>query len=136
VNIAESVLDAMDLDTAILAFRQVGDMSKVMALQKIMHIEDCHLRAGHILALSETSAGQAEKLLLAGQDPSAALHLRQDMRQWQKAIELAKVHDASACASLLIQHASMLEIQGDNGNALRSFQVDTLHVVADSSRKL
>jgi WD repeat-containing protein 19 len=123
VTIAQRALDAMDLSTAIHAFQQVGDVSKVMALQQLTHIEDRHLLAGHILALSEASADDAEKMLLAGQDTTTALQLRQDMRQWQKAIDIANVHDPSCCGSLLVQNAAMLEMQGEIGNALHAYQV-------------
>lgn len=123
LSVAERALDVLELDTAIHAYRQAGHATRALDLQRLSHIEDRHLLAGHVLAIDEGGADAAEKLFFAAGDPSAALRLRQDMRQWDRAVEIAGEHKPEDRGALAVQHAAMLEAQGDSRSALRAYQV-------------
>ena len=51
LQLAAQALHLMDTGMAVASYRQAGDASMVLALEKVAHIEDRNLLAGHILVL-------------------------------------------------------------------------------------
>lgn len=50
----------LDIDTAINAYREIGDASMVLSLERVRQHEDRNLLSAHIMVLLEKDYGQAQ----------------------------------------------------------------------------
>ncbi len=80
VALGNRALEAMDTQTALNAYRQLGDAGMVMRLEMIEDIEDKNLLAGHISQLIGNFA-KAQKLFLESSTPKVALSMRRNLLQ-------------------------------------------------------
>jgi tetratricopeptide (TPR) repeat protein len=120
--LGRAALSVLDTHTAVAAFRKAGNASMVLALDKILFLEDRHQLAGHALALVEHDYDAAEQMFLRAKDPVAALEMRKDLKHWGAAMRLAERADPDGLADLMSQHAAALELAGDAAAALAHFQ--------------
>lgn len=118
-------MQVLDLETAVAAYRQAGDSSMVLALEMVQHLEDCNLRAGHVLVLLGTNYDAAQELFLRSSDPKAALEMRKDLRHWEQALKLAEQLDPQSLGLVMAQYGMVLEAQGEAAKALHCYQVSS-----------
>jgi WD repeat-containing protein 19 len=78
----------MDVETAILVYRQLGDAGMVLGLEQIQPIENRNLLAGHV-SLLFCNYYQAQELFLSSSHPVAALEMHRDLLHWDQALRLA-----------------------------------------------
>ncbi len=93
----------------------------VYALEKIRHLEDKHLLAGHISLLNEQYS-QAQNLFLSSSQPSAALDMRKSLLQWDHALKLAKKYRKDEVPLICREYAAQLEVKGDYEAALALYE--------------
>lgn len=120
--LCDSALHAMDVDLAIWVFRHQQAASMVMSLERIRHIEDKNLLAGHILVLKDGEYDAAQDLFMRSSYPKAALEMRRDLKHWEEAMKLAEQMDPDSIGSISRNYAGMLEVRGDYPAALDNYQ--------------
>jgi WD repeat-containing protein 19 len=120
--VGQAALSILDIPTALAAFRKAGNASMVLALDKIAHVDDRHLLAGHALSLIEQDYDAAENMFLRANDAASALTMRKHLKHWDAALKLAEAHDPDGMADIMSQHAAALEMQGNVSAALAHFQ--------------
>ena len=69
--LCDSALEAMDIDLAVWVFRHQQSPSMVLSLERIRHIEDKNLLAGHVLVLKDGDYNSAQELFLRSSYPKA-----------------------------------------------------------------
>lgn len=119
--LSSKAIELLDLPTAIWVYRTLGDAGMVLGLEKIQHVENQHLLAGHIAVLFGRYT-QAEKLFLASTYPAAAVDMRRNLLQFQQALKLARVVAPQDVTHVAVQYGQQLELQdGDYDGALRVY---------------
>uniref|UniRef100_A0A061RSU0 Wd repeat-containing protein 19 n=2 Tax=Tetraselmis sp. GSL018 TaxID=582737 RepID=A0A061RSU0_9CHLO len=121
-RLCNAALDAMDVDLAIWIFRNQGNASMVLSLERIRHIEDKNLLAGHLLVLKDGDYNTAQELFLRSSFPKAALEMRKDLKHWDEAMKLAQQLDPDSIGEISRKYAGMLEVRGDFPTALDYYQ--------------
>ncbi|PNW73788.1 hypothetical protein CHLRE_13g572700v5 [Chlamydomonas reinhardtii] len=121
-TLALAALDVLDIDTAINAYREIGDASMVLSLERVRQHEDRNLLSAHIMVLLEKDYGQAQELFLRSSVPRAALEMRMDLKHWTDALKLAEQLDPDAIATICKEHGAMLEMTGEYSNAKSHYQ--------------
>ena len=134
IALASQALETLDIDLAILGYRMAGDSSKASALTRLRHLEDKHLLAGHaLLILGEGSAKPgdgsvvevAESYFFRSSDPKAALEMHVDLKNWERALELAEEVSTTDLerAHINKEHAGTLELRGEYQAARRAYDI-------------
>ena len=134
IALASQALETLDIDLAILGYRMAGDSSKASALTRLRHLEDKHLLAGHaLLILGEGSAKPGdgsvvevtESYFFRSSDPKAALEMHVDLKNWERALELAEEVSTTDLerAHINKQHAGTLELRGEYQAARRAYDI-------------
>jgi WD repeat-containing protein 19 len=59
-QLAVAALEQLDIETAVAAYRQLGNASMVLSLEKLQQHEDRNLLAAHILVLLERDYNAAQ----------------------------------------------------------------------------
>lgn len=59
-QVGTAALELLELPAAIAALREAGNASRVLTLETLRTVEDRHLLAGYILALTEQEYDKAE----------------------------------------------------------------------------
>ncbi|KAH8095414.1 hypothetical protein JL720_2712 [Aureococcus anophagefferens] len=95
-------MEIMDIDLAIRVYRQLGDAGMVMGLERIAHLEDKNLLAGHVLLLF-SNYNAAQDLFLSS-------------------LKLAHTLDPSQVPYISVAYAQQLEFKGEYETALRMFE--------------
>ena len=121
-GLCEAALDAMDVELAIWIYRHQGHASMVMSLERVKHIEDKNLLAGHILVLKDADYNTAQELFLRSSYPQAALEMRKDLKHWEEALKLADQLDPDSIGQISREYGGMLEVRGDYPSALDYYQ--------------
>jgi WD repeat-containing protein 19 len=60
----------------------LGDASMVLSIERIRHLEDRNLLAGHLIVLLDKDQNAAQELFLRSSQPKAALEMRKDLKHW------------------------------------------------------
>lgn len=129
-TVALTALDVLEVDVAIGAYRQIGDASMVLSLERVRQHEDRNLLSAHIMVLLEKDYTQAQELFLRSSVPRAALEMRMDLKHWAEALKLAEQLDPDAIATICKEHGAMLEMTGEYASAKTHYQqsLDSLAV--------
>jgi WD repeat-containing protein 19 len=114
-------MEQLDIEMAIRVHRQLGDAGMVMGLERIRHIEDKNLLAGHI-AMLFADYTQAQDLFLTSSRPATALEMRRDLLHWDQALKLARTLAKEQVPELSVQYAQQLEFKGEHDAALRMYE--------------
>eukprot|EP00624_Nannochloropsis_granulata_P005034 evm.model.NODE_35681_length_13224_cov_20.072519.2 len=134
--LSSKAIELLDLPTAIWVYRTLGDAGMVVGLEKVQHVEDQKLLAGH-MALLFGRYTQAEELFLASSYPAAAVDMHRNLLQFQHALKLARVVAPQDVTDVAVQYAQQLELRdGDYDGALRVYEMAEqrlLSAVSDSS---
>ncbi|KXZ49298.1 hypothetical protein GPECTOR_22g892 [Gonium pectorale] len=114
-SLALAALEVLDIEIAINAYRQIGDASMVLSLERVRQHEDRNLLSAHIMVLLEKDYAQAQELFLRSSVPRAALEMRMDLKHWSEALKLAEQLDPDAIGTICKEHGAMLEMTGAQG---------------------
>lgn len=120
-EIGEHCLTYLDVETAIRAFRNMGDIGMVLALEDIKGIDDKNLLSGFI-AMYLNQFDMAQELFINSEKPSAALEMRRDLMHWDAALQLAKALAPEEIPFISKEYAQQLEFTGDYMNALLHYE--------------
>jgi len=122
-------MEVMDIDMAIMVYRQLRDAGMVLGLEAIGPIEDRNLLAGHI-SLLFCNYFQAQELFLSSTYPVAALEMHRDLLHWDQALKLAHTLAPREVAEISLQYAQQLEFKGDYETGLKMYD-DAMAAVDD-----
>merc|ERR1719502_2506534 len=133
--LAGKALENMDIHMAIRVYRQLGDPGMVMGLERISHVEDKNLLAGHILLIFAQHQG-AQDLFLSSSRPVTALEMQRDLLHWDQALKLAHTLAPAQVPELSVEYAQQLEFKGEHESALKMFESALNSVDADGRTPL
>jgi len=119
-KISDAALQHLNIEVALRGYRKLKDAAMVLYLQKLLCVEDKNLLAGHV-ALIKKDYNTAENLFWKSSRPITALEMRQDLLQWEQALRLAQLLDASQVAKISRAYAQQLEHQGEFNDALQMY---------------
>ncbi|KAJ0402088.1 hypothetical protein ATCC90586_000273 [Pythium insidiosum] len=114
-------MHTLDVGVAKRAYGQLGDAGMVLGLDRIEHMEEKNLLAGHISMLFG-DYGEARRLLLNSSDPMAALHMQRFLLQWDQALKLADSLAVELVPELSVAYATQLEFRGEFDGALKMYE--------------
>ncbi|KAM7537406.1 hypothetical protein Aperf_G00000068279 [Anoplocephala perfoliata] len=120
-QLAKICVSSLEFDLAIEAFRRVNDSGGVLAVQKMMEIEEKQLLYGHVFMFLG-DFNRAQEFLLASSKPEAALEMRRDLLHWDTALQLAHSLKPSEVPFIGREYAFELECIGDYVNALMHYE--------------
>jgi WD repeat-containing protein 19 len=113
----------LDIEMAVSVYRQLGDAGMVLGLEPLLAMEDPRLLAGHA-ALLFGRYDEAERLFLASSRPAAAMEMRRDLLQCDRALQFAQLVAPGEVAATALLYAQQLELCGDDHEAaLRMYEV-------------
>jgi len=119
--LAKKTLELLDIDLAIHVYRQLEDVSIVLDLERIKHIEDVHLVAGHV-AVMLNEYKLANKMFLRSSMPEEALDLQRDLLNWDQALKLGGMLRPERVPSICREYAQQLEFSGKYTTALQMYE--------------
>ncbi|KAF0696799.1 Aste57867_12461 [Aphanomyces stellatus] len=119
--LAGRAMHTLDIALSKRVYRQLGDAGMVMGLNRIEHVEDKNLLAGHVSMLFG-QYDQAQKLYLNSSDPMAALSMQRYLLQWDQALMLADSLATHLVPDLSTSYATQLEFKGDFDGALKMYE--------------
>mmetsp|Transcript_4919 Transcript_4919/g.9502 ORF Transcript_4919/g.9502 Transcript_4919/m.9502 type:complete len:1390 (-) Transcript_4919:208-4377(-) len=119
-SLGRKALEQLDVNMAIRVYREMRDTAMVLALQKLVHVEDKHLLAGHICLLNQ-DYHKAQALFLSSSSPIAALHMRRDLLDWDQALKLANNLAEDQIPIICREYAQQLEVKGEYAQALELY---------------
>ncbi|OQS06139.1 hypothetical protein THRCLA_01800 [Thraustotheca clavata] len=119
--LASRAMHTLDINLSKRVYRQLGDAGMVLGLDRIEHVEDKNLLAGHVSMLFG-QYDQAQKLYLNSCDPMAALSMQRYLLQWDQALLLADSLAVYLVPELSVSYASQLEFKGDFDGALKMYE--------------
>ncbi|XP_039278793.1 WD repeat-containing protein 19 [Nilaparvata lugens] len=114
-------LHCLEIDFAIRVYRHIKDVGMAHSLERVKHIEDKKLLAGHV-AMFLQDFDRAQLLFLESSNPIQALIMRQDILQWDQALQLARSLDPSQIPFISREYAQQLELTGQYTEALSHYE--------------
>lgn len=131
MSVASYALNLLQVELAMASYRMAGDASKASSLSQLLHVEDKHLLSGHALLLLGSKDNTtykelldiAEAHFLQSSCPVAALEMRVDLKDWDRALELAESMQLTCVerGHIYQQHASTMELKGEYESARRAY---------------
>lgn len=121
IKLATSALTYFNIDKAIEIYGYLDDIGMVLTLKNLKFVEDKQLLAGKICAILE-NFDKAQDLYLESTDPVQALYLRQDLLQWDMALQLAKNLAPDHVPKISREYGSQLELTGRYLEALQHYE--------------
>eukprot|EP00158_Paraphelidium_tribonemae_P009199 Partr_v1_DN28798_c1_g1_i1_m61946 putative WD repeat domain 19 len=119
-EIARFALSNLDIDIALLIYRHTYNLTNLSAIQGCSLIYNSNEIKGKIaVILSEFDL--AQEYLLAS-NPMAALNLRRDLLQWDKALLLAPSISPESVPLISLEYALQLEAEGNLKDARTNFK--------------
>lgn len=119
--LAGKAMEVMDIEMSIRVYRHLGDAGMVIALERLLYVEDKNLLAGEILTLFGDYDG-AQELLLTSSDPTSALRMRRDLLHWDQALRLAGTLAPHEIPELAASYGQQLEFKGNHERALKMYE--------------
>ncbi|RZF45403.1 hypothetical protein LSTR_LSTR002846 [Laodelphax striatellus] len=120
-KLVNRALHCLEIDFAIRVYRHTGNVGMAHSLERVKHIEDKKLLAGHI-AMFLQDFDRAQELFLESSNPIQALIMRQDILQWDQALQLARSLDPSQIPFISREYAQQLELTGQYSEALSHYE--------------
>ncbi|KAL3685980.1 hypothetical protein R1sor_004002 [Riccia sorocarpa] len=118
INIA---LEHMNVELAVKVCQHSGNVKLLTSLRALENLEEYLLLQGYILALiGDTDAAEAS--FMKSSKPEAALELRRDLEQWDRAIALAGELQSPLEIEISKKYALLLEKRGDYRQALSYYE--------------
>ncbi|XP_014256519.1 WD repeat-containing protein 19 [Cimex lectularius] len=121
LKLGNAALRNLDVETALKVFRHIGDIGMVTSLQSIQHIENKKLISGHIAEILG-EFDKAQTLYLESSEPIQALVMRQNLLQWDQALQLARNLAPEQVPSTSLEYANQLELMGNHVESLVHFE--------------
>ncbi|KAL3692410.1 hypothetical protein R1sor_006061 [Riccia sorocarpa] len=114
-------LEHMNVEVAVKVCQHSGNVKLLTSLHALENLEEYLLLRGYILALTgDTDAAEAS--FMKSSRPEAALELRWDLEQWDRAIALARELQSPLEIEISKKYALLLEKQGDYRQALSYYE--------------
>ncbi|XP_050543310.1 WD repeat-containing protein 19 isoform X2 [Daktulosphaira vitifoliae] len=120
-KLGKSCLEYFNLEIAIQIYSHIANVSMVWSLELIKDIEDKNLFAAHV-AMYLKEFDNAQKLFLESSNPIKALEMRQDLLQWDLALDLAKKLAPKRLPFISYKYGQQLELIGKASEALRQYE--------------
>jgi WD repeat-containing protein 19 len=120
-RLATAAMEVLDIELALRVYRQLGDAAMVLGLEKVLHIEDSKLLAGHV-ALLFGDYTTAQDFFLASSRPLTALEMRRDLLHWDQALKLARTLAPEQIPYISRAYAQQLEFKGEYSLALQMYE--------------
>jgi len=121
MQLMKKAMEVLDVAGAAHAAALKHDVGMVMALNKLVTVEDTNLLSGS-MAMYLGDYSLAQDLLLSSSRPLTALDMRADLMQWEPAIRLAETLDPQRIPSSCLQYAEQLQAMSDYEAALERYQ--------------
>ena len=121
-SVAKKALEVMDLKAAVRAYRQLRDVSMVMALTDLEYVEDNMLLAGHLYML-QGNYEQAKTRFLKSSQPRMALEMYRLLFDWSKAAQFGPIHAPEEMPVINREYAQSLEIKQEYAAALEKYEL-------------
>ncbi|BET02082.1 WD repeat domain 19 [Nesidiocoris tenuis] len=121
LKLAEDALNTLDLETALRVYRHIGDAGMAMSVESIIKVENKKLVAGHVAELLG-DFDKAQTLYLESTDPVQALIMRQNLLQWDQALQLARNLAPEQVPYTSLEYANQLELMGQYAEALIHYE--------------
>ncbi|KAL4434272.1 hypothetical protein ABPG75_000713 [Micractinium tetrahymenae] len=122
-EVALAALQFLEFETALAAYQAAGDDEAVAQLQPLEGMRhDENLLTGHLVAIVGGDADRAEQLLLASSQPTAAIEMRKQQGQWERALALAEQLEPGAVGGMAALRATALEAEGQVEAATALYQ--------------
>ncbi|KAK9870346.1 hypothetical protein WA026_006430 [Henosepilachna vigintioctopunctata] len=119
--LGEECMAHLEIELAIRIYKKLEDVGMVCSLKNIVEIEDMKFLCGSVsLILGDFDRAQA--WFLGSSNPRAALEMRRDLLQWEKALDLAKKMAPEHIALLSREYAQQLEFIGSYSEALLHYE--------------
>ncbi|XP_018332353.1 WD repeat-containing protein 19 isoform X2 [Agrilus planipennis] len=116
VKLAEEALKHLEVNIALLAYKELRNVAMVYSLEQITNIEDTNLLAGYCsMYLKDYS--KAQKWFLNSHYPQASLQMQRDLLQWDHALELSKKLAPDQLPFISREYAHQLESIGNYSEA-------------------
>ncbi|KAF4725864.1 WD repeat-containing protein 19, partial [Perkinsus olseni] len=119
--IARQAVELLEVDVAILAYRECGDADRVAFLDRLVQLEDVPMLQGYLRVLLGQKQAAIESFVRAGA-PREALDVMCDAQMWESAKGLATTVDQRRLPMIHRQVAMGLEDKGDYEGALASYK--------------
>ncbi|KAK9508924.1 hypothetical protein O3M35_006365 [Rhynocoris fuscipes] len=121
IHLANSALKNLDIEMGIKVYRHLGDVGMVSSLERLQYVENKKLLSGHIAEILG-DFDRAQILYLESSEPINALIMRQNLLQWDQAIELARSLAPERVPYTSLEHATQLELIGQYAEALVHYE--------------
>jgi len=118
---ATAAMETLDIELALRIYRQQGDAAMVLGLEKVLHIEDSKLMAGHVAMILEDYS-TAQEFFLASARPLTALEMRRDLLHWEQSLKLARTLAPEQIPFISRAYAQQLEFKGEHTAALTMYE--------------
>uniref|UniRef100_A0A8D9BEH2 WD repeat-containing protein 19 n=1 Tax=Cacopsylla melanoneura TaxID=428564 RepID=A0A8D9BEH2_9HEMI len=119
---AEACLQNIEFTWAIRAYQSLDEASMVWCLESLIEEEeDTSILCGHVAALLGNH-DIAQQRYLTSDEPTMALTLRRDLRQWREALALATSLSSEQTPLISCDYAQQLEMTGQYAQALSYYQ--------------
>uniref|UniRef100_A0A1A9VGQ4 Uncharacterized protein n=1 Tax=Glossina austeni TaxID=7395 RepID=A0A1A9VGQ4_GLOAU len=106
---------------ALRAYRKIGDVAMVNALEDIRYMEDVNLLSGFCCLLLEKYE-EAKEFFLKGSYTKDALDICRDLLQWEQALILAYKNEPDQVPFISREYAQQLEYNGNYADALYHYE--------------
>lgn len=115
--LADKALQILDINMAIRVYRQQEKPAMVMALERLMYVNEKNLLLGHV-ALLLKNFSEAQSHFMRSSRPTLALEMRRDLMHWDQALKLAEQLAPEEIPIISREYAVLLEFKGDIQSAL------------------
>lgn len=111
-ELADRALHLLNVNFAVRVFRGLNVPTTVMALERIMHVQEKNLLMGHICAMFK-QFNEAQNFFKHSSSPYLALEMRRDLLHWDQALALAQELAEDQVPALSKECAQQYEFRGE-----------------------
>ncbi|TPX41030.1 hypothetical protein SeMB42_g05773 [Synchytrium endobioticum] len=116
--LADAALTALDLSTALRVYRDaLNDLDSLAKIEAFAFVENIKTLCGHVASFFG-EYDLAQEYFLDSPEPMAALELRRNLKQWDRALKIASKLAPVEVTTLSKFYAQQLEAEGKHSEAL------------------
>ena len=132
--LGDKALNLLEVQMAIRVYRIVQQPAMVLALDKLVHINEKALLLGHVSMLFK-NFNDAQAHFMRSSNPMMALEMRRDLMHWDLALELSEKLSPQSIPHISREYASQLEFRGEHQQALEMYNRGLVSVSESDSEK-
>lgn len=121
LQLANTALTNLNIDKAIQVYSHIGDIGMVISLKSLRYLEDKKLISAHICKFLG-QLDRAQELYLESEEPIESLYMRQDVLQWDLALQLAANLAPERIPYICKEYGQQLELTGRYNEALSYYE--------------